>query len=150
MNLSQAIVAYEVRTTAVVESILSQVVSSGTQCNYAYHNVDLVLWIYQRQEWGEELMRDWMVDSLIYAKQKGNKETRDTCKSYMKEVNRSNNNCPVVLEKLILNIFSHYMSTKNSKNSWGYLSSASCGGVRSSLTHMYRMSGKTMDGGFKK
>ena len=45
MNLSQAILAYECRQTDVVESILSQVVSSGTQGNYAYHNVDLVLWI---------------------------------------------------------------------------------------------------------
>ena len=43
MNLSQAIVAYEGFRTAVVESILSQVVSSDTQGNYAYHNADLVL-----------------------------------------------------------------------------------------------------------
>ena len=48
MNLSQAIIAYEGRPPALVESILSQVVSSGTQGNYAYHNVNLVLWIYER------------------------------------------------------------------------------------------------------
>ena len=62
MNLSQAIVAYEGRPTAVVESILSQVVSSGTQGNYANHNIDLVLWMYERDEWREELMGDWMVE----------------------------------------------------------------------------------------
>ena len=48
MNLSQAIVAYEGCPTAVVESILSQVVSLVTQGNHAYHNVDLILWIYKR------------------------------------------------------------------------------------------------------
>ena len=51
MNLSQAIVAYDGLPTAAVESILSQVVSSVTQGNYAYHNVDIVLWIYKREEW---------------------------------------------------------------------------------------------------
>ena len=48
INLSKAIVAYEGRSTAVVESILSQVISSVTQGNYANHNVDLILWIYER------------------------------------------------------------------------------------------------------
>ena len=42
------------------------------------------------------------------------------------------------------------MSTKKSKKSGRYLSDTSYGGVQSSLTHLYRMSGKTMDGGFKK
>ena len=73
MNLSQAILAYEGRRTAVVESILSQVVSSVTQGNYAYHNVDLVLWIYEREEWREELMREWMVEHLIDDEEKGEK-----------------------------------------------------------------------------
>ena len=62
MNLSQAIVAYEGRPTDVVESILSQVVG-----NYACHNVDLILWIYKREEQREELLRDWMVERLIAA-----------------------------------------------------------------------------------
>ena len=42
------------------------------------------------------------------------------------------------------------MSTKKSKKSGGYLSATSYGGVRSPLTHMYHMSGKTMGGEFKK
>ena len=73
MNLSQAIVAYEGLQTAVVESILSQVVSSGTQGNYANHNVKLIIWIYDREEWREELLRDWMVERLIAAEYKEKK-----------------------------------------------------------------------------
>ena len=70
MNLSQAIVAYEGLLTAIVESILSQVLSSGTQGNYANHNVNIILWIQEREEWREELLRDWMVERLIDAKEK--------------------------------------------------------------------------------
>ena len=92
MNLSQAIFAYEGRPTAVVESILSQVVSSGTQGNYDNHNVDLILCVCEREERREELLRDWMVDRLISAKEKGRKETRATCKAALEEVNKSDNN----------------------------------------------------------
>ena len=73
MNMSQAIVTYEGRPNDVVESILRQVVSSGTQGNYANHNVDLVLWMYEREEWKEELMRYWMVERLIYSEENGKK-----------------------------------------------------------------------------
>ena len=129
MNLPQAIVAYEGRPAAVVDSVLIKVASSGTQGNYAYHNFDLVLWVYEMEEWREEFLRDWMVERLISAKEKGNKETRATCKAALEEVNRSNYNCPIVIEKLKLNVFSHCMSTKKSKKSRGYLSATSYGGV---------------------
>ena len=73
MNLPQAIVAYEGCLAAVVESILSQVVSSGTQGNYANHNVGIILWIYEREEWREKLLRYWMVERLVSDKEKGKK-----------------------------------------------------------------------------
>ena len=73
MNMSQAIIAHKGRPTAVVEPILSQVVSSGTQGNYANHNVNLILWIYKREGWREELMRCWMVEQLIAAEEKEKK-----------------------------------------------------------------------------
>ena len=73
MNLSQAIIAYEGCLNAVVESILSQVLSSGTQANHANHNVDLIIWIYKREKWREELLRDWMVEHLISFDEKGKK-----------------------------------------------------------------------------
>ena len=49
MNISQAtnaIIAYEGCPTDVFEAVLNQLVSSGTQYNYANHNVDFILWIY--------------------------------------------------------------------------------------------------------
>ena len=50
---SNAIVAYEWLPTAVIKAILSQLVSSGTQKNYANHNSDLILWVYDKYEWRE-------------------------------------------------------------------------------------------------
>ena len=61
MNLSRDTIDYEIRHDAVVESILIKVVSIGTQGNYANHNVDLIIWIYDREEWREELLRECMV-----------------------------------------------------------------------------------------
>ena len=85
-----------------------------------------------------------MVERLIASEDKAEKEKRDTCKVALEDTSRNNNNCPIVLEKMTFNIFSDYMSTKNSKNSIGYLSSTSYGGVQSSLTCMYCMSVNTM------
>ena len=42
------------------------------------------------------------------------------------------------------------MSTKKSKKSGGYLSATSYGGFRISLTNLYCMSGKTIDGELNK
>ena len=55
-----------------------------------------------------------------------------------------------MIEKLTFNVFPHYMSTKKSKTYRGYLSATRYGGVLSSLTNLLFMSGKTMDGRFKK
>ena len=81
MNLSQDIVAYEGRPNAVVESILSQVISSGTQGNYSNHNANLIIWIYKREKRREELLRDCMVERLITAEDNGKKEMCATCKA---------------------------------------------------------------------
>ena len=60
-----------------------------------------------------------MAERLIAADGKGKKEMCATCEADLEEVNRSDDNYPVVLEKLTFNIFSHYMSTKKSKKSRG-------------------------------
>ena len=68
-----------------------------------------------------------MVEHLVAAKEKGDKEVRGTCKADLEEVNKSDN-----------------------KQSEGYLSTASYGGVQSSLTCLYCMIGKKMGREFKK
>ena len=86
--------------------------SSGTLEKYANHNVDLILWIYEKDEWSEELLRDWMVEPLINDEDKGNKDMRATYKAALKSINKNDDNCSILLEKIIFNLFSHYMSIK--------------------------------------
>ena len=91
-----------------------------------------------------------MVERIIASKEKGKKEINATFKATLEEVNESDDNCSIVLKKITFDVFSHYMSIKISKNSGGYLSATRYGGVWSALTHLYCMSGKTMDGELKK
>ena len=115
MTLSQAsniIISYEGRSTAVVKAILNQVVSSGTQANYANQNADLILWIYEKDEWREALLRDWMVERLITAEAEGKESMRAASKDALNAINRNDDNCPILLKKMTFNLFSHYMSMK--------------------------------------
>ena len=112
--------------------------------------MDLILWINEQDDWREERLKDWMMERLNRVEEKGRKEMRASCKEALKAINKSEDNCPIVLEKMAFNIFAHYMSTKKSKKSGGHLSATGYGGIRSALTHLYRMSGKEMEAGFKK
>ena len=60
-----------------------------------------------------------MVERLIATEEKGKKEKRDTCKADLEDINRSDDNWPIVLENITFNIFSDYMSTKKSKKYGG-------------------------------
>ena len=100
MTLSQAsnvIIAYEVSPTAVVEAILSKVVSSGTRTNYVNHNADLILCIYEKDEWREALLGYWMVKCLITAEAEGKKAMCATCKDALNAMNRNYDNCHIIL-----------------------------------------------------
>ena len=106
------------------------------QTNYANHNADLTLWIYEKDEWREGLLRDWMVESLITAKSEVKKLMSAICKDVLNEMSRNDDNCPILLEKMALNIFSHYMPMKKSKNSAVYLYATINGGICGELTNM--------------
>mmetsp|Transcript_9799 Transcript_9799/g.14533 ORF Transcript_9799/g.14533 Transcript_9799/m.14533 type:complete len:96 (-) Transcript_9799:785-1072(-) len=57
--------------------------------------------------------------------------------------------CPIVLEKMTFNLFSHYLTTR--KNRKGQLlSQTAYSGIRSSLCHIYCMSGRDMEKEFQK
>ena len=94
-------------------------------------------------------MRYYMVECLIADKQKRKIDKRVTCKAALGDINRSNDNCSIVLKKKTFNIFSDYMSTNKNKNPGRYVSSTIYGVVQSGLTHMYHMSSKTMERDFK-
>ena len=51
---------------------------------------------------------------------------------------------------MIFSLFSHYMSMKKSKNPGVYIYATRYGGIRSAPTHLYCVSGKYTNQGFKK
>ena len=106
------------------------------QENYANHNSDLILWIYEKDEWREVLLRDWVVERLINSKAEGKKAMRATCKDSLKAINRNNNNCPILMDKMTFNIFSNYISMKKGKKSGVYIYATSYGDIHSALTHL--------------
>ena len=85
---------------------------SVTKPNYANHNADLILWIYKKYEWREALARYCMVDRLITDEAEVKKAIRATCKYALKAINRNDDNCPILLEKMTFNLFSHYIPMK--------------------------------------
>ena len=75
---------------------------------------------------------------------------RATCKDTINAINRNDDNCPIILEKMTFNLFYHYMSIEKGKNPGVYISVNRYGGIRSALTHLYQVSEEDMDQGFKK
>ena len=106
------------------------------QENYANHNSDLILWIYEKDEWREVLLRDWIVERLITSEAEGKKAMRATCKDSLKAINRNNDNCPILMEKITFNLFSNYMSIKKGKNSGVYIYATSYRDIHIALTHL--------------
>ena len=106
------------------------------QENYANHNSDLILWIYEKDEWREVLLRDWVVERLINYEAAGKKAMRATCKDSLKAINRNNDNCPIIMDKMTFNIFSNYMSMKKCKNSGVYIYATSYRDIHIALTHL--------------
>ena len=74
---------------------------------------------------------------------------RKECKAAIAATEKGGNNCPIVLQKLTFNIFSHYLATRRTKAN-KYLSKTSYGGERSALMHLYRLSGETISEDFNK
>lgn len=109
------------------------------------HNIDLLLWICEKENLREELLRDWMVERMHGAAEKGQNAMQNVCKISLKEVNKQSESCPVVSEKMSFNIFLDCMSAQKSKKSGDCLSATSCGGVRSAFPHLHWQTVATMN-----
>ena len=84
----------------------------------------------------------------IYIKTKGRKNMRAICNLALDEMNKTDINSPTILQKITFNFFSHYLTTRRNKVE-GFISKASCSGLKSAFVHMYRMSGEKMPEVFK-
>ena len=76
------------------------------------------------------------------------KRVRKVVKESIQEVNKDDNNCPVLMENLTFHIFSRYMSDRKRRRGKGasnILSTSMYELMRSGLNHLYRSSGTKMD-----
>ena len=132
---------------------MRHVVLPKTKEGYLNRNVNLVLWLYDNEAICKEFLKAWMVDAMntadnldkaLVSLQQHQSRKRANLRKHVKEalrvMNKSDDNCPLILEKMSFNIFSHYSSTQK-KHNGNYLSSTAYGGLRSALFHVYRMSG---------
>jgi hypothetical protein len=154
----QAIIAYQGRLSQAVEAIMNRVVADNSIVTYRNNNIILILWLYDHENYREDVLRDSFVEELIVADssdqatagtRRKRPAIREVCRKALDNINTVDNNCPVMLEKLTFNLFSHYLSTRRNKKG-EYLSKTGYGQIRSSVKHMYRMCGKEMDNTYEK
>ena len=134
-----------------VLNIMKRVVEPNSTIKYNNENIRFLLWIYDHDE--EEsirylLLEDWFIIHLDWAstQDNGNKSRtvmRKICRSAIEAIHKGSNNCPIILASLEFNVFSHYLTTRK-KEDGTYLSKSAYNGIRSSLQHLYRMSGQVM------
>ena len=77
-------------------------------------------------------------------------EMRKVCKEVLDAVQKGENNCPIILQSLTFNIYSHYLTARRKKGILVYLSRTSYNGIKSALCHLFRMSGSEMSFDMKK
>ena len=147
-NQNSSIVAYQVRPTNFVENIMKSVVASKSESKYKNDNTTFILWLYDNQDLIEKLLRDWFLTQLvdkeaIDTNTKVRKNIKVICKIALDGVNKTDINYPIILQKITINLFSHYLTTRRNKGG-GFISKTIYSGVRSAFVHMYCMIGETM------
>lgn len=134
-------------TTEVLQ-IMKRVVASRSEKRYSTENTTFIFWINRNDHFRELLLEEWFLTKLDIAElndagKRSQPNMRKVCKEALAETNKSANNCPIILPSLTFNILSHYLTTRRNSSD-GYLSPSSYNGIRSALTHIYRMSGQKM------
>ena len=89
---------------------MKRVVASKSESKYKNENTTFILWLYVNQDLREEFIQDWFVTQLIQkeaieANKKGCKNTRSICKLALDEMNKTDINSPIILQKITFNLF---------------------------------------------
>ena len=102
-------------------------VAENSNTSYRNNSILLMMWIYNNEELREEVLHDWMVEQMnrVDSLDQATNGTRRNCptvrqayKKALHDINKADNNCPIILCKLTFNMFSHYLTTrKNRKGS---------------------------------
>eukprot|EP00980_Cylindrotheca_fusiformis_P027304 scaffold19845_cov136-Cylindrotheca_fusiformis.AAC.1 len=140
-----AIVPYDGRPTAAVQAIMNNSIAKKSQLRYDNENITLMMWLFDED--AEKHLRDTVLDEMNTAHAldvemgtKGRKHLRVVCKKALENVNKTDKNCPIILETVTFNVFSHFLTTRKSKRG-GMLATSSYGSVRSALVYLHAKAG---------
>ena len=132
---------------------MKSVVASKSESKYKNDNTAFILWICDNQYLRDVFLQYWFVPQLIEKeaidiKTKGRKNMRAIYNLALDGKSKIDINSPNILQKITFNLFLHSLTKRHNKVI-GFLSKASCSGLRSAFVHMYCMSGETMSEVFK-
>ena len=147
------LVPYNGKPTEKVQTIMNNFVTKTSKKCYTNENVLLMLWLFDMN--AEEYLHDWVVEKAWKAndrdeeenesaRKKGKKPMRHNLRQVFREAlersNQHDQNCPVILQRLTFNLFSHYVTTRK-KNGGGSLSKSTYGSIRSAFKYLHKMAG---------
>ena len=150
MTDSTAIIPFQGKPTAVVQDIMKQIVAEKSKVKYNNENTNLLMWLFDSDSFNEALLYDWALERMRKAHGEDTELgtgkrafLRAECKSLLENINKDDHNSPIILEKMTFNVFSHYLTTRKTKDG-KLLSRSSYGGIRSALVYLHRMNGTEM------
>ena len=155
---SEAIIPYRQAPTTEVQQIMRRIVADSSFGNYNNHNTNFVIWLYKNEELREETLRDCFLEKIYEAEREDSVSNRSphhrrsavrlVIKNALQNISKEDKtSCPIMLQKISFNLFSHYITTRKNKKG-RYLSKTGYGQIRSAFVHLFRMSGQSIDDKF--
>ena len=122
-SVSEAIVPYAGKPSSNVQEILNNYVAKSSLKMYDRSNIQLILYLFDidpemflHSSFLDEALEADDLDFALGWKEKGRRDNlRDLCKKRLETVNKHDKNCPLILQKVTFNVFSHYLATKKTQ-----------------------------------
>ena len=152
-NTDGAIIPHQ-HPTDEVQCIMRKYVADTSVTVYKNELVKLMFWLFDKDY--EKYFHDWVVDNAIKADEKDKespkftktrKHLRQVFKDSLNDVRK--NHCPIIFETVDFCTFSHYVTTRKSKEE-KLLSKSAYGGMQSSLMYLHKMAGFVADEDFRR
>ena len=141
------------KPTKEVETIMNMFVADKTVESYINELVKLFFWLFNKDT--EKYFHDWIVEELYKADKKdmelqGNKNRKHLRAAFKQSIrNTTKDMCPIVLETLDFNTFSHFVTTRK-KDNGSILSKSAYRAMQSSLMYLHKRARYEVDEDFRR
>jgi hypothetical protein len=151
-NNNGAIILHQ-QPTDEVQRIMRKYVSDSTMTCYKNELVTLMFYLFDKDP--EKYFHDWIRDSVIRANEKDGECIRNKTRKHLRQVLKESLedvrkiHCPIIIETLDFSTFSHYVTTRKSKDG-KLLSKSAYGGMQSALIYLHKMTGFVASDDFRR